>query len=171
MRADEQFVELLESIDETTAAEAAIKFPYFPAAVDLATAIGFRMSEHTLHSWDVRVAFDDATMLPTYAAELLVDRIGSMVSYVGKAERWSRPPAAVALLTDSPDRRFTLELGPTIGLRDGAQEATADAVVRLPAESLLRLTAGRLAPPRTPAAISVDGGVTLDELRAVFPGF
>ena len=171
VRADEQFVELLESIDEASAPEVTIKFPFLPVPVDLATAIGFRLSEHALHSWDVRVAFDDRATVPGYLAELLIDRIASMIGYIGKADRWTRSPASVALLIDGPDRQFTLELGDAVALTDGAEQAGADAVVRLPAESLLRLTAGRLAPRRTPPDITVDGEVTLDELRAVFPGF
>jgi uncharacterized protein (TIGR03083 family) len=171
VRTEEQFVELLESIDESTVGDVAIKFPFLPVPVDLATAIGFRLSEHALHSWDVRVAFDDHAAVPEYLAALLIDRIGSMIGYIGKSDRWTRPPTSVALLTDGPDRRFTLELGEAISLTDDAEEEGADAVVRLPAESLLRLTAGRLAPSRTPSDITVDGGVTLDELRAVFPGF
>ena len=131
----------------------------------------FGRAADALHSWDVRVAFDDGASVPEYLAELLVDRIPSMAGYSGKADRWTRPPASIALLTDGPDRRFTLELGDAVALDDGAEEAAADAVVRLPAESLLRLTAGRLAPARTPTDITVDGEVTLDELRAVFPGF
>jgi len=171
VRSEEQFVELLESIDESSANEVTIKFPFLPVPVDLATAIGFRLSEHALHSWDVRVAFDDRATVPDYLADLLVDRIPSMAGYIAKADRWSRPPASVAVLTDTPDRRFTLELGDSVTLAEGAEEAGADAVLRLPGESLLRLTAGRLAPARTPADITMDGDVSLDELRVVFPGF
>jgi uncharacterized protein (TIGR03083 family) len=171
VRTEEQFVELLESIDGSTAPEVTIKFPFMPVPVDLATAIGFRLSEHALHSWDVRVAFDDRASVPEYLADLLIDRLPGMAGYTGKADRWTRPPASIALLTDAPDRRFTLELGDAVALTEGAEESTADAVVRLPGESLLRLSAGRLAPARTPDDITVDGDVTLDELRAVFPGF
>ena len=40
-----------------------------------------------------------------------------------------------------------------------------------PVESVVRLLAGRLAPEHTPAGVTVTGNVTLDELRAAFPGY
>jgi hypothetical protein len=40
----------------------------------------------------------------------------------------------------------------------------------LPAEALLRLGAGRLAPGRESGA-SISGALTLDQLRTAFPGF
>jgi len=36
---------------------------------------------------------------------------------------------------------------------------------------VLRLIGGRLAPAHTPAGVEVIGDVSLDELRAVFPGY
>ena len=41
----------------------------------------------------------------------------------------------------------------------------------LPAESWLRLVTGRLDAAVTPAGVSVTGALTLDELRAIFPGY
>ena len=49
--------------------------------------------------------------------------------------------------------------------------ATPDATLEIPAESWLRLVAGRLAPEHTPAGVSATGAVTLDQLRQIFPGF
>jgi len=43
--------------------------------------------------------------------------------------------------------------------------------MRIPAEASARLTAGRLAPEHTPDGMTVDGAISLDELRNVFPGF
>ena len=40
-----------------------------------------------------------------------------------------------------------------------------------PLESAVRLLGGRLTPKYTPEGVEVSGNVTLDELRAVFPGF
>jgi hypothetical protein len=40
-----------------------------------------------------------------------------------------------------------------------------------PLESAVRLLYGRLTPKHTPAGVEVTGNVTLDELRAAFPGF
>jgi hypothetical protein len=41
----------------------------------------------------------------------------------------------------------------------------------LPAEAWLRLVAGRLAPPYTPASLTAAGAADLDLLRKVFPGY
>jgi hypothetical protein len=40
-----------------------------------------------------------------------------------------------------------------------------------PIESLVRLIGGRLSHAHTPATVNVDGNVSLDDLRLVFPGF
>ena len=47
----------------------------------------------------------------------------------------------------------------------------AGTTVRIPAEASARLTAGRLAPEYTPDGTTVDGVISLDDLRNVFPGF
>ena len=39
------------------------------------------------------------------------------------------------------------------------------------AESIRRLSAGRLDPDHTPAAVTVQGDVHLDDLRHFFPGY
>jgi hypothetical protein len=41
----------------------------------------------------------------------------------------------------------------------------------MPAEALVRLTAGRLSPERTPAGVTSEGALTVDDLRSVFPGY
>jgi hypothetical protein len=46
-----------------------------------------------------------------------------------------------------------------------------DAVLTAPAEWWLRLVAGRHAPEHTPATVTLTGGITLDDLRRLFPGF
>ena len=41
----------------------------------------------------------------------------------------------------------------------------------MPAEAFIRLIAGRLAPEHTPHGVTVDGAISLDDLRKVFPGY
>ena len=45
------------------------------------------------------------------------------------------------------------------------------AQLAIPAEALVRLTAGRLRPGWPSADIEPAGGVTMDELRTAFPGY
>ena len=40
-----------------------------------------------------------------------------------------------------------------------------------PVEAAVRLLSGRLSPEHTPAGTTISGNVTLDELRAAFPGY
>ncbi len=40
-----------------------------------------------------------------------------------------------------------------------------------PLEAAMRLIAGRLGPTHTPSDVTVTGNVTLEDLRAVFPGY
>ena len=61
------------------------------------------------------------------------------------------------------------ELGEKVALTD--QPAAPDGTLRLPAESWLRLITGRLSPEHTPAGVEIDGPLSLDDLRKVFPGF
>jgi hypothetical protein len=77
----------------------------------------------------------------------------------------------VHVTTEHPERPFELTIGP-----DGASVAPAgpdpvagQATLRLPAEALVRLLAGRLDPEHA-AGIQAEG-VDLDVLRGVFPGF
>ena len=73
------------------------------------------------------------------------------------------------MTTSAPERHYELELGDNVDLRAPSRPSTAGDLV-LPAEALLRLAAGRLAPGREGGA-SITGALTLDELRAAFPGY
>ena len=56
-----------------------------------------------------------------------------------------------------------------IRIAEGATDPSATFLG--PVESAVRLLAGRLAPEHTPAGVGVTGNLTLDELRAAFPGY
>ena len=51
--ADRRLVEAFEALDAEQLAEMRVKLPFLPDPVDVATVVGFRLNEHTLHSWDV----------------------------------------------------------------------------------------------------------------------
>lgn len=65
--------------------------------------------------------------------------------------------------------------GYSIAIADGIEVASTDqettATFSGPLEAALRLVAGRLTPAHTPGDVVITGNVTLDELRAVFPGY
>jgi hypothetical protein len=60
--------------------------------------------------------------------------------------------------------------GDAVALTD--EPAEPDAVLSTPAEWWPRLVAGRHSPTHTPVGVTLTGdGLTLDDLRRVFPGF
>jgi uncharacterized protein (TIGR03083 family) len=127
---------------------------------DLDGLAQLRLNEHTLHSWDVAVALDPKATLAPDATALVVDNLGAIVRWTGKASA-----GTVHIVTSSPDRSFQLSLADPVTLSEGEG---GEAELRLPAEALVRLVYGRLDPDHTPA-LSVTG-VDLDDLRRTFPG-
>lgn len=140
----------------------------FGAEQSLAGLMRMRLAEHSLHTWDVKVASDDSATLVDTATELIIDNLPALVERVGKGA-----PTAIAVQvgTTSPERTFRLELSP-----EGASLVPCDPdpvgtmpTLRLPGEAFVRLVYGRLDPDHTPASVLADQ-VDLDTLRAAFPG-
>jgi hypothetical protein len=85
---------------------------------------------------------------------------------VGFTGRQAPAPVAVAVTTTGPERAFTLDTG-GVTLAPAGPDDTPTASLALSAEGLLRLVYGRLDDePGLQAA-----GVSLPELKSVFPGF
>lgn len=171
--ADRRVVEAFERFDDDQLATMRIKLAFLPDRVDVAGAVGFRLSEHALHSWDVFAAFDPEATLAPESTELLVDRLPMMVGFVGRfTPRETRPAEAttVSIATSDPTRRFVLELGDDLELRPADGE-DADGELAIPAEALLRLAAGRLRPDRRSGDVEPAGALSLADLRSAFPGY
>jgi hypothetical protein len=62
-----------------------------------------------------------------------------------------------------------LDLGAQARL-DPADDGEVSGSLRLPAEALIRLVAGRLDPAHTPAGTVAEGRPSLEELRRLYPG-
>ena len=172
VEADEALVSWWESQPPDELAVMQVQLPFLPAPIDAAGAIGFRLSEVALHGWDVLATFDDGATLAPDAAALLVDRLPMMVGFIGQfTPRDTRPAddTTIAVTTSEPVRDFELELGERADLRAATGVPTTGAL-DLPAEALLRLSAGRLPAGRENGAV-VSGSLTLDELRRAFPGY
>ncbi len=133
-----------------------------PAPFDLARVLSMRLSEHALHTWDVAVALDPDARVAPDAVELLIDQTPTLVGFLGKR---APAPVAVAVSVTAPERAFILDTG-AVSLVPGGG-ATATASLALPAEAFVRLITGRL----DDAAGLTASGVTLLELKSVFPGF
>ena len=59
----------------------------------------------------------------------------------------------------------------SVSIQAGAADIAPTATFVGPAESVVRLLAGRLKPEHTSDGVEVTGNVSLDDLRQVFPGY
>ncbi len=134
--------------------------------LDAAGFIDTRLSEFALHTWDIEVAVHPTATLEPTAVALLVDAAPQMAARLAKPA--SRP---FRMWTHTLDTESDLvwDCADTISVTSGTG-ADGDARVDLPAESLLRLLAGRLDPAHTPSSVTASG-VELDDVRAIFPGY
>lgn len=141
---------------------------FLPFPLPLAAFAGLRLGESALHAWDVLVALDPEAALTEGAAEVLLEHylgdLGWLVGFTGRAEGLGGRTAAVELRT--PDAVLGLEVGERVALVPSVDAPTG--VVTGTAEAVVRLLSGRL---RTGTDVTVTGDVTLQDLRAVFPGY
>jgi hypothetical protein len=162
--ANEALVTRLEGLD--AAQIRSFHVSAFRMELDLVGLLRLRLSEHAIHAWDIEVSFDPEATVRSQAVELLVDYLPVMVGRVGK-------PAGRALtlrvLTSTPERRFALI---TDGVRlEPWSDQSPGGTLQIPAEALLRLVYGRLDSAHTPPLELDAPDTSLDDLRAIFPGF
>ena len=158
-------VERLESLPE--AQLAALWFPMFGMDLDAVGFLRMRLSEHAVHTWDVAAALEPGATVAPDAVDLLFDGLPDLVRRAGKGRD---EPVRVRVVTSDPTRELVLVVAEEVHL-DPWDSGSADGELRLPAEAFLRLVYGRLL--EAPAAVvEYDAtALTLDDLRAVFPGF
>jgi uncharacterized protein (TIGR03083 family) len=167
--ANGQLVELYESLTGDERRDLRIDLGFLPAPVGVAEAGRMRLNEFTMHSWDAKVGADPAATLRADATPLLFDVTAGLIGWIAKPDALGGKTGTLAIVTSDPAREFGLELGEKVTLTD--EPAAADGTLRIPAEAWLRLIMGRLAPKHTPAEVEIDGPLSLDDLRKVFPGF
>ncbi|MGC4937044.1 maleylpyruvate isomerase family mycothiol-dependent enzyme [Kribbella sp. DT2] len=169
LTATEKQIQRYEGLDDDQLANLRIDFGFLPEPVDVATAVGMRLTEFALHSWDVRVGFDADAALAPESTEILLDSVGRLLSWAGKADQYDGS-LVLTVNTTAPDRTFGLSIADTAELTD--TPASADGVLNAPAEYIVRLITGRNAPEHTPASVTLTSEkITLAQLRPVFPGF
>jgi uncharacterized protein (TIGR03083 family) len=168
LASDAALVTALEAIPEDRHDDTPVKIGFLPEPLPLASFAGMRLSEVVQHGWDVRVGIDPAATLAEPAASLLAEHLsgglGFLLGFIGKPSEASEH--AVLEISKTP---YRIALDEQARLTTEALPATA--TFAGPVEAAVRLLAGRLTPKYTPAGVDVTGNVTLDELRAVFPGF
>jgi uncharacterized protein (TIGR03083 family) len=168
-QSDERLVAEFEKLDAPALEDLRVDLGFLPEPIDVATMVTFRLSEHALHGWDVHVAFDHAAVLAPYLVPFLTEHVGRLAAWTARpAGRTGR----VRIETTEPEQHLLLELGDGVSLGpDPDTTAEATTTLRLPTEALVRLAAGRLRAAHTPASVAIEGELTLDDLRAVFPGY
>lgn len=169
LAANQRLVEAYEALDPANRANLRVDLGFLPEPIDVATAARFRLSEFTLHQWDVEVGFNPYATLTPEAVGLLLDQVAGMLGWTGRPETLGGRQATLTLRLHKPDRSYGLRLGERIELTEVPEQA--DGELELPAEAWLRLAVGRLGPRYTPGDVRVTGPVSLDDLRALFPGF
>lgn len=164
---DQVLIEALEALTPEQHAGLQISLGFLPMPLSVAGYAGLRLNEVANHSWDARVAVDPGAGLLDSSTEVMFDHIagdlGFLLGFIAHADQLDRP---VVLDIGSG---YRILIDGTVSFGSATDEPTA--TFAGPSESVLRLVFGRLGPAFTPAEVSVTGNVTLDELRAVFPGF
>ena len=160
-----RWLELVEALTPEQRSSLTVDLGFLPEPVPLATALGMRLSEVANHSWDVRVAFDPDAGVDAGSAEVLVDllsgSLGFMLGFLAKPAELANPvslafPGAALVIDDA------------VTVVDDLEAPTA--TFHGPAEAFIRLVSGRLKAPYD-KGVTIEGSVTLDDLRRVFPGF
>ncbi|MFZ0666747.1 MAG: maleylpyruvate isomerase family mycothiol-dependent enzyme [Acidimicrobiales bacterium] len=166
--ADNAFLEQLASISPQQ--RDTFKASLFGMELDLTTIVGMRLSEHTLHTWDIEVIKYPSAELQHVPVELLIDLFAMRAARAGKSVG---EPVRVLIDTTLPPRSFLLSVDESASVEEGPDPKSIDSdtgILDIPAEALLRLASGRLDDAHTPSDVKATG-VGLDTLRQVFPGF
>ena len=163
LRTDEAAVERFESLDADQ--KTGLRLHMFGMDLDVTGLARMRVSEHSIHTWDVAVALDPPATVAPDAVALLIDTVGQLAARSAKPDGKER---RLRISTSDPERHFILETGDAVSLTESDGEDGLPEL-RLPAEAFIRLVYGRLGPHHTPPVES--DGVDLDELRPLFPGF
>jgi uncharacterized protein (TIGR03083 family) len=167
--ANRSLVELYESLTEAERHDLRVDLGFLPAPVGVGEAGRMRLNEFALHTWDAKAGADPATTVPATAVPLMFDAMAGLIGWIAQPDTLEGRSANLAVVLSDPAREFGLVLGEKVAITD--TPAAPDGTLRIPAEAWLRLITGRLAPQYTPAGIEVDGPISLDDIRKVFPGF
>ncbi|WP_329048570.1 maleylpyruvate isomerase family mycothiol-dependent enzyme [Amycolatopsis sp. NBC_01488] len=160
-----RWLETVEALTPEQRSSLTVDLGFLPEPVPLATALGMRLNEVANHSWDVRVAFDPEAGVAAGSAAVLVDLlagpVGFMLGWLAKPAELANP-VSVAV----PGGALVIDDAVTVVDHLESPSATFDG----PEEAFVRLVSGRLKAPYD-QGVTVEGAVTLDDLRRVFPGF
>jgi uncharacterized protein (TIGR03083 family) len=159
--ADEEFLLALEALSDAQRSE--FHSSMGPLDLDFNGFVGMRLGEHALHTWDIEVAIDPSATLSSEAAGAIIDNLGMIIRFAGKANGEVKE---LSVRTTNPSRDFMLVFADdSISLGDAAHTGAVD--FELPAEAFVRLVYGRLDQENAPAGINE---LHLENLQKSFPG-
>lgn len=171
LAADAALVRRYEALTDAERADLRIELGFLPFPLTAAMAGRMRLNEAALHSWDVRVAFDPSAELGADAVRALLHGEPSLIGWTSKPAALDGRTLDLLVSTYDPDSTFTLRLADPVEIRLDERPASVDGALALPAESWLRLVAGRLDEDHTPTDVETTGDADIDLLRQVFPGY
>lgn len=158
----------LETVDALTPEQRSsltVDLGFLPEPVPLVTALGMRLNEVANHSWDAGVGVDPGAEVNAESAAVLVEQFAGplafMVGFSSKPGELSGPVSVAA-----PGAGVVIEDAVTIVAEVAAPTATFHGSTA----AFVRLLNGRLKDPYA-KDVTVDGAVTLADLRRVFPGY
>jgi len=165
---DERLVAAYEALTAEQREALRFDFGFLPEPLPLAATAGMRANESVLHSWDVRVALDPDAALAEGAAEVLAEHLAGDLSFLlgftAKADALAAPATV-----EIKGRDLGIVIADKVSLSTAVTGPTATFVG--PLEAVIRLVAGRLTAAHTPEEVQVEGALSLDDLRRVFPGY
>jgi uncharacterized protein (TIGR03083 family) len=160
-----RWLETVEALKPEQRSSLTVDLGFLPEPVPLVTALGMRLSAVANHSWDVRAAFDAHAKVDADSAAVLVDLltgpVGFMLNFLAKPAELAAPVSVTV-----PGAGLVIDDAVTVVDQLESPSATFNG----PPEAFVRLISGRLKAPYD-NGVTVDGNVTLDDLRRVFPGF
>ncbi|SDF43835.1 TIGR03083 family protein [Lentzea fradiae] len=161
-----RWLDLVEALTPEQRSSLTVDLGFLPEPVPLVTALGMRLNEVANHSWDVRVAFDPNAGVDTDSAEVLVDLLAGPLSFM--LGFFAKPAELAAPVSVAIPGAGLVVDGDAVTVVDSLDSPSA--TFNGPREAFVRLINGRLKAPHD-NGVSVEGNVTLEELRRVFPGF
>jgi len=171
VRAGRELDRAYAELDPTQRAELRVPMGFLPEPADIDLFTAMRLNEAALHAWDVEVAFDPSATVPADVAAVLVEQylgpLRFLLGFTAKPDQLSDRPVTLTVRATAPDRTLALRLAEQAELTGATSQAAGE--VRLPLEAIPRLLSGRLRASDT--GIVVNGPVSLEDLRRVFPGY
>ncbi len=160
-----RFLDMVEALTPEQRSSLIVDLGFLPEPVPLVTALGMRLNEVANHSWDVRVAFDQNAGVNADSAAVLVDLLAGPVGFM---LNWLAKPAELADPVSVAVPGAGLVVDDAVTVVDHLESPSA--TFNGQQEAFIRLVSGRLKAPYD-NGVTVEGSVTLDDLRRVFPGF